>query len=211
MQAPLILDEQWTAWIDRLAEDDYVVIDDFLPDPLYGELRAYCLELAARDEFAKAGIGAQAEHQLRSEIRGDFVHWLQAGEHPAAEQFFGLADTLMRWLNRTCYLSLSGYEFHMALYPAGSFYKKHLDQFRGRNNRLISMILYLNEDWMPGHGGELNIFRPDGSEVRVSPVARRCVLFKSAEVPHEVLPTQVPRYSLTGWFLYQPVGLGGLL
>jgi SM-20-related protein len=36
------------------------------------------------------------------------------------------------------------------------------------------------------------------------------VLFRSDTVPHEVLETRVERWSLTGWLLRQPPGLGFL-
>jgi SM-20-related protein len=44
----------------------------------------------------------------------------------------------------------------------------------------------------------------------VKPVAKRLLLFKSGSIEHEVLKTNVPRYSLTGWLLHQPSGLGYL-
>jgi SM-20-related protein len=110
-------------------------------------------------------------------------------------------------MNRYCYLSLSDYEFHLAHYPTGTFYKRHLDQFVGRNNRMISVVIYLNEHWKVGDGGELQIYLESG-DVTVQPKARRCVLFKSADVEHEVLTTNVGRDSLTGWLLYKPAGLG---
>jgi len=32
-----------------------------------------------------------------------------------------------------------------------------MDQFQGKNNQVISMLIYLNENWQEGDGGELKI------------------------------------------------------
>jgi SM-20-related protein len=108
-------------------------------------------------------------------------------------------------------LGLSGDEFHLAHYPKGGHYKKHLDQFNNRSNRTISMVIYLNQDWKKGDGGELEVFFQDGSSVLIEPIEGRCVMFKSAIVPHAVLASAKPRNSLTGWLLQQPSALGQFL
>eukprot|EP00438_Fugacium_kawagutii_P028895 Skav225399 [mRNA] locus=scaffold2656:348679:354979:+ [translate_table: standard] len=57
----------------------------------------------------------------------------------------------------------------------------------------------------PGAHGELAIFRKDDPSVlrrRVAPLQNRLLLFWSdRRTPHEVLPSEVPRYSLTVWLL----------
>jgi|SRR5690606_5351284 len=113
--------------------------------------------------------------------------------------------------NRYCFLSLSGAEFHLAHYPSGGHYSRHLDRFENRSNRMISVVIYLNEDWRPGDGGELEIFQGDGSSFLVEPLGGRCVLFKSAVVPHAVRTAHKSRFSLTGWLLHRPPGLAPLL
>jgi len=122
-----------------------------------------------------------------------------------------LVDETLFNYNRYCYLGLSGYEFHLTHYPKRGHYDKHLDQFNNRSNGTISMVIYLNKDWHKGGGGELEIFREDGSTVLVEPLEGRCVMFKSADVPHPDLASNKPRYSLTGWLLQQPSALGQFL
>ncbi|MFT6053741.1 MAG: SM-20-related protein [Candidatus Endobugula sp.] len=204
-------EEQWINWVDQLAKDDYVVIDSFLNDEMFNMIRSYFLARLATDGFSDAAIGALNEKQLKKSIRGDKIYWLERKVDLEMSSFFNLTDELTQKLNELCYLSLSGAEFHLAHYPEGTFYKKHIDQFKGRNNRLISVIIYLNVGWVQGDGGELKIYRPDGNDLFVAPLAGRCVMFKSETVPHEVLKTEVSRYSLTGWLLYQPSTLGYLL
>lgn len=201
-------DEQWLAWIDELSENDIVTIDNFLPLELWQKLKDFLVQKDEEDDLKKAALGVGANKQIIEEIRGDYTFWLEENRDESLKDFFSLANELKSMLNRYCYLSLSGYEFHLAHYPMGSFYKKHLDQFNTRSNRMITLIIYLNETWSPENGGELKVYHTE--EKLISPLKNRCVLFKSAEVPHEVLKTNTSRYSLTGWFLYQPPGIGFL-
>lgn len=203
-------EEQWINWVDRLAAEDYVVIDDFIAQDELQQLRGFLHEKNEEDEFEKAGIGSVFQHTIDKEIRGDFIYWLAKARDTSIDFAFAYAEELMGYLNRYCFLSLSDYEFHLAHYPKGTFYQKHIDQFKGRGNRIISFVLYLNVGWQPGDGGEIRIFKED-STFDVQPIGARLVLFKSMDVPHEVLKTNVSRYSLTGWLLNKPSQLGYLL
>ncbi|WP_198597265.1 2OG-Fe(II) oxygenase [Gracilimonas amylolytica] len=203
-------EEQWLNWMDQLSENDYVIVDDFINDEMFNSIMEFFHEMETADKLKKAGIGAQQDYQVKAEIRGDFIYWLDEGRDVALKPFFDLKDELIQSLKRFCYLSLSGSEFHIAKYPAGSYYHRHLDQFNERTNRQITVLIYLNKDWKPGNGGELVIYKED-KEILVEPIAKRLLLFKSDVIEHEVLTTQVPRYSLTGWLLHQPAGIGFLL
>jgi SM-20-related protein len=90
-------------------------------------------------------------------------------------------------------------EVHYAYYPTGTFYKKHLDSFVNDQSRKYSVILYLNEDWVESHAGELLLYLNNDKIVRIEPIAGRLVFFPSHEIPHEVTPTNKPRLSITGW------------
>ncbi|MGW8122006.1 2OG-Fe(II) oxygenase [Roseivirga echinicomitans] len=204
-------EEQWINWVDELSQNDFVIIDDFLGKQLFKNIRDYFLDRLETDGFSDAAIGSLNQKQLEKSIRGDKIYWLERKDDIEMEPFFQFSDELIQKLNQLCYLSLSGCEFHLAHYPIGAFYKKHIDEFKGRSNRMISVIIYLNVGWKPGDGGELKIFKENGEEFLVDPLAGRCVMFKSDTVPHEVMKTQVNRYSLTGWLLYQPSTLGYLL
>jgi len=188
-----------------------VVIDDFLPEDIHLGARRFLLKELRLDSFRQAGIGALEDFKIRDSIRNDRIYWLERKRDVELEGFFSLVDETIRYLNQLCFLSISGSEFHLAHYPPGSFYKKHVDQFNQRSNRLISMICYLNESWEESHGGMLRVFQDDGKFMNIAPKPRRMVLFKSDKVPHEVLKTTVSRYSITGWLLHQPTGVGYLL
>lgn len=193
--------------MDELSDRDHVVIDNFLGDGPYLEIRSFFLRMLPN--FNEAGIGI--DKQVNGRVRGDFTYWLDRGRDAHLKDFWELVDQSILHFNRYCYLGLSGEEFHLAHYPPGGHYSKHLDQFEKCNNRMISVVIYLNEGWSKGDGGELEIFRKDGSSFLVEPMGGRCVLFKSAEVPHAVLQAHKSRFSLTGWLLHHPPGLAPIL
>lgn len=206
-----LLFDPWETRADHLAENDWVILDDFLPIELISASRNFLKQKLELDEFKQAGIGALNEFRVEKSIRSDEIFWLERARDRELDVYFGLVDEVIAQLNRLCFLSISGSEFHLAHYPPGSFYKRHLDQFDSRSNRLISMVCYLNEKWSPEHGGELRLYASDGSYRDVEPLPGRMALFKSDVVPHEVLLSKAPRYSITGWLLHQPLGLGYLL
>ncbi|MFN1835540.1 2OG-Fe(II) oxygenase [Balneola sp. MJW-20] len=195
-------DDQWLEWLDELAEKDFVVVDDFISEEMFSSVMSFFRSAEENDKLKKAGIGSTDDFTVKPEVRGDFIYWLDEDRDQQISVFFNLMTELQEKLRRFCFLSLAASEFHIAKYPAGSHYDKHLDQFTGRNNRLITVLIYLNEHWKEGDGGELLIHGFE-KEIKIPPVARRLLLFKSDVIEHEVLKTNVPRYSLTGWLLHK--------
>lgn len=186
---------------DGLADKSYAVVDNFLSET---EVKAI-LEIPHfrnhQNYFKKAGIGKQQDLQINEAIRGDYILWLDRGSAPdAALVYMNRLQQLMQYLNQSLFLSLKDIEVHMTVYPIGSFYKRHLDQFKKDDKRKLSVICYLNEDWHEEHGGQLRIYAEEQS-VDVLPIAGRLVCFRSDVLEHEVLPTTRERLSLTGWVL----------
>ena len=134
---------------------------------------------------------------IRNDICGDLTYWLDRKRDVVLNEFWELQDEVIFMFNRYCFLGLSGYEFHLASYPEDGHYEKHVDQFNHRNNRTISVIIYINKGWQKGDGGELELFPKNGTSLIVEPIEARCVMFKSAELPHRVITSNKPRYSLT--------------
>lgn len=139
---------------------------------------------------------------LAQDIRTDQTFWLN-GESPAQGAALSLMDRLRQQLNHALFLGLSSYEAHFASYQAGGFYKKHLDSFKGRRNRIVSTVLYLTPDWQEDDHGHLVIYDPveqDKEVARVLPRAGTLACFMSEDMPHEVLPPARERVSIAGWF-----------
>ena len=186
--------------VDDIAEQGWSMQSVFLPSDLTAALAAECRARAEAGELAAASVGRGAGQAVREGIRGDHIQWLEPGQSVACDRYLELMDCLRQALNRGLFLGLEDFECHFALYPPGAFYQKHLDRFRDDDRRTVSAVLYLNDDWLPQHGGELRLYLADGAEREVPPLGGSLVLFLSSDFPHEVLPANRERLSLTGWF-----------
>lgn len=188
------------ALFDALYAQGYAVVPDFLPSDLREALYEEALQLYHADTMHQATIGQGLNNQVATDIRGDFIHWLDGGT-PAQQAFLERMHAYQAQLNRTFYLGINNYEAHFALYPKGRYYKRHWDNFRGRGNRIVTTVLYLNPEWKPEWGGQLRLYTPDEQTILEDIVPQPGLLatFISSEVPHEVLPTRHPRVSIAGW------------
>lgn len=196
--------------MDELATTAYTIIDDFLTKAELDLLLALFEKKRNENLFEKAAIGASGEEKVINEIRGDYTFWLCRNIDLHFEPIFLRIEEVKLILNRYCMLSISDFEFHLALYPKGTFYKKHYDQFNNRDNRLISVVLYLNKNWKKSDGGQLRIYHNQNEFTDINPILNRLVLFRSDTVLHEVTVSNVKRLSLTGWMLHQPSLIAGL-
>lgn len=186
---------------DGLAKDGISVVDNFLS-------KAEIISIIRTDEFKngllrfkKAGIGKSQEKQINESIRGDYIQWIdRASAASPIQLYLERLSQLIAFLNQSLFLSLKDLEVHMTIYPIGSFYNRHLDQFKKDDHRKLSAICYLNENWKEENGGQLRVHFPEGSE-DILPVAGRFVCFRSDLLEHEVLPSTCERLSLTGWLL----------
>jgi SM-20-related protein len=183
-----------------LRVDGFSVRDQFLAPPQVRALRECAEARRGRGEFRAAQIGSERNTQRREEIRGDFTCWMASPLRPAEQTLMDELEALRLDLNREAVLGLFELELHYAWYPPGAGYSRHIDQPQGRAHRKVSMVLYLNEDWAAGAGGELRIFGMAGGPRDIQPLAGRMVCFLSAGREHAVLPTQRDRLSISGWF-----------
>lgn len=186
--------------VDDLATHGWSQQNIFLPQGLTLELAAECRKRAAEGELAPAAVGRGPFSEIREGIRGDHIQWLEPGQDEACDSYLGLMDSLREAMNRGLFLGLEDFESHFALYPPGAFYRKHVDRFRDDDRRMVSAVIYLNDAWLPEHGGQLRMYLKEGREHDVVPTGGCLVVFLSGEVPHEVLPATRERLSLTGWF-----------
>ena len=181
----------------------WAVVSDFLSPAETTALAAAAAR--SRDDFRPAGVGRGAEKQVNAEIRSDLIRWLDDGATAPDEIRAALAklDHLKSELNRTLFLGLRDFEGHLAIYPPGARYQKHVDNFRDASPRALSCVLYLNDGWTQADAGQLRLYEitdPDRVATDIAPRAGTLAVFLSREIPHEVLPTTKERISFTGWF-----------
>jgi SM-20-related protein len=194
------LNEIFETLIETYLENKVGITENFLHKNLSEQLKIHLLTLHNYRLLTTAGTGNEDIILKDTMVRSDKIYWLdRSHQNPFEDAFFDVMDDFVRYLNETCYVGITHYEFHYAMYEKGSFYKRHLDRFKNDDSRLFSMITYLNPEWKEGDGGELNIYHEDGTTQKISPTDGKSVFFKSDELEHEVLETIMPRMSITGW------------
>lgn len=206
--------------LSKITEHGFCVMDNFISSATALALSNEIDVLHDGADMHKAGTG-QTIIAVNNNLRGDSIYWLNEAAASVAQQvYFGQMEALRVGLNQHLYLGLFSLESHLALYPIGAGYKKHIDRFKSANDnqkidvaiRQISCILYLNDDWLESDGGHLRLYinalaatadSPEklASAVNISPMGGRLVMFLSDTFYHEVLPATRDRKSLTGWFL----------
>ncbi|MDB6062688.1 MAG: hypothetical protein JWM78_2791 [Verrucomicrobiaceae bacterium] len=168
--------------------------------------------LGKHSSLRPAAVGRAAQRQQMPQQRSDSTLWLD-GVSPVQRGFLDMLDTLRQALNRQLFLGLTDCEAHYAHYAPGQFYRRHVDTFQTKDRsapaeneatqqRVVSAVFYLNDNWNEADGGELLLVDADAEQeiARLAPVGGSAVFFLSAEFPHEVLAAKADRYSIAAWF-----------
>lgn len=183
-----------------LANKGYSININALPLNLANQLFQHITSMSDAS-FEEAAIGRDHKHMKNAFVRSQKLSWIM-GDSDAGTNWLMWADALKTYLNRHLYLGLFSFESHYARYSYGDFYKRHYDAFKGNTGRKLSIVVYLNRNWLPEEGGELVLYKDnqDNVGVNITPSFATVVVFLSSEFPHEVLRTNRHRYSIAGWF-----------
>jgi SM-20-related protein len=192
--------------VDDLAQYGWSVVTEFLPQNAVSRLTAEIVRLRQEGGLRPAGVGKGAERN--DTLRGDWISWLeQATLTPTQQAYLDDLERLRLAANRALQLGLFDFEGHLAVYPPGSFYRRHLDRFRDDDRRTLTVILYLNPDWQEADGGALRLYLDETRHIDVLPRGGTLVAFLSGRFWHEVLPSRRERFSITGWFRTRGIGI----
>lgn len=185
-----------------LADCGLAVVPGFLSRQGVRDLRSEGERRRAGGEFRGAGVGRAGSTRRDTSVRGDSTCWLDAGTASAPERaLLARFESVGVVLNRTLMLGIIGIEAHYARYRPGASYARHLDRFRDDDARVVSLVLYLNEDWCDADGGALRVYGRTASEPARDLVPRggTLVAMRSDVIEHEVLPAAVERWSIAAW------------
>lgn len=183
--------------IDSLSSQGWYVWDDFM-----SLQHIQAIKNSIPDTLQDARIGRGDILQGNKSIRADQTVWLEPEMGEPIVNYLDKMEQVRQELNCQLYLGLRDFETHFCRYPNGGFYKKHVDNPRGQGRRKVTTVLYMNEAWQAGDGGELVVYDKENNQLfELEPLAGRMIFFMSEEFPHEVLPTQQKRESIAGWFL----------
>ena len=187
--------------INDLSKNGYAICDAFLPAKTITTLANKATKRYLSGAMAAAKTGQQAKN---TSMRGDSIFWLDENSRkPSVQAYFSKMQLIKNALNQHLFMNVQELETHLAVYPIGSVYQKHLDQFsqgEGVQARQLSSVLYLNNHWLATDGGALRLHLNESEHLDIAPSAGKLVLFLSSQFWHEVLPATKDRISLTGWF-----------
>ena len=179
----------------------WTVQKDFFPPELIQKLQQRLNSLREEGKLKHAGVGREKDFHIEQSIRNDLISWFdEANLAPAEKEYLAILNELQQAFNQNFYLGLFELEIHFALYSPNAFYKRHLDQHKDQDSRVLTGVTYLNDNWDEADGGELCIYLKNDQRVIVTPQAGTFVCFFSADFEHEVFPAKRERASLTGWF-----------
>lgn len=176
--------------LDKLADDGWTIIDNIFATKALLALQAESGFIDYRDAQLTAGIRI-------SDIRGDRIRWITK-DFFAGFYYLQSINALASLLNRTLFAGIRHSEAHYACYPVGFGYQWHSDNPAGRDERVISAVFYLNDDWTADDGGALEIVDNHGIHHTVMPVANRLIIFDS-DLQHQVQIAHRQRYSIATW------------
>ena len=184
----------------NLETKGYSVHTNALPDGLSQKLWDLQQAIPATD-YHTAGVGRHGTFKVDGLVRSDRISWID-GTSGAGVAWDLWAASLQTFLNARLYLGLFSFESHFSHYADGGYYQKHQDAFLGQDNRILSIVTYLNRDWRHSDAGELVLFTGDKGDapIIIAPQFGTLVAFLSEEIPHEVLMTNCDRLSIAGWF-----------
>ena len=176
--------------LDKLVSDGWIIIDEVFSDTALLALQAESGFIDYRDAELTAGVRI-------SDIRGDRIRWITK-DFFAGYFYLQSINALAALFNRSLFAGIRHSEAHYACYPTGFGYQWHSDNPAGRDERVISAVFYLNDEWVASDGGALEVVDKQGVHHNVMPVANRLVIFDS-DLQHQVQIAHRQRYSIATW------------
>ena len=176
--------------LDIFVHDGFIVIDD-----VYSQTAL--LALQAESGFIDYRDAKLAEGVRKTDIRGDRIRWITK-DFFADYYYLQSINELAHLFNRTLFAGIRHSEAHYACYPPGFGYKWHSDNPVGRDERVVSAVFYLNDEWGDEDGGQLSIIDSHNQPHQLLPKANRLVIFDS-NLQHQVEIAHRQRYSIATW------------
>ena len=176
--------------LDHFVGDGFIVLDDLYQSTALLALQAESGFIDYRDAKLTEGV-------RKTDIRGDRIRWITKDFY-AGYHYLQSINELAFFLNRTLFAGIRHSEAHYACYPPGFGYKWHSDNPIGRDERVISAVFYLNDEWEDADGGQLSIVDEHNQLHQLLPKANRLVIFDS-NLQHQVEIAHRQRYSIATW------------
>ncbi len=212
IQLPSTVDHLHTTF-EQATPFRHIVMDGLFPDRVLTGVLNEIPELN-RANFIQHQDAHQTKFGLRSAIALQEEGYQLASFLHSAAFLYLLSEITGIWgLLPDPYMQGGGYH----LIPSGGKFDVHLDRktdYATGLRRRLALIIYLNRDWLPEYGGQLELWNPEGTqcEASVVPLFNRTILFEVADgnyhghpIPVSA-PEQRPRKSFAVY--YHTVGDG---
>lgn len=184
----------WHALIDPKL-DNFIATGTMMLDDVFHATDLTALQ--AESGFIEYRQAHLIHGERESVIRGDSIRWIDES-CPVGLAYLGAIGGLGRYFNATLYTGIRSSEAHYACYPAGFGYQWHSDNPKGRDERVISTVFYLNDNWMADYGGTITVVDKTGETIQLLPQLNRLVVFDS-NLLHQVEITNRTRFSIATW------------
>lgn len=176
--------------LDTLVQQGFIVLDNCFSATALQALQQESGEVNYRHANLTQG-------QHISHIRGDQIRWIDE-DCFAGKLYLQTIGELAQFFNQTLFTGICHWEAHYACYPIGFGYQWHSDNPKGRDERVISAVFYLNNDWTNDDGGAIAIIDKQEKMQVLLPKANRFIIFDS-NLQHQVQIAHRQRYSIATW------------
>ena len=185
--------------VNELTTQGYSIRRNFFNPEDFAALARELNLLYDGGNFKDAAIGNHKKTSTHGEVRSDKTYWIDPHSPTPTQQIILRAFEKLRVeCNQLLFLGLQTFEGHYSVYLKNSSYCRHLDSFQDDDARVLSVVIYFNENWQTGDGGELLLHcQPP---VLIEPHAGTLVVFLSQQIEHEVLVAYKTRIGFSGWF-----------
>lgn len=185
----------WHSLIDEDKLNFFIDTGYLLLDECFDTATLHALQQESGFVHYKEATLTQGERLAH--IRGDGIRWID-DDCPVGLGYLQSIEALGVFFNQMLFTGIRRAEAHYACYPAGFGYQWHSDNPVGRDERVISAVYYLNDDWGADDGGEISLIDKTGIQQKLTPKANRLVIFDS-NLRHQVEITNRVRYSIATW------------
>lgn len=176
--------------LDKFVEMGYLILDDCFD-------LGFVKQLQQESGFIEYKEATLTHGERLTAIRGDSIRWIDES-CDIGNQYLQAVEDLGRFFNQTLFAGIRHCEAHYARYPVGFGYQWHTDNPQGRDERVISAVFYLNDEWGENDGGAIALIDKQENEQKLLPKANRLVVFDS-NLRHQVEITNRERFSIATW------------
>ena len=168
----------------------HLVLDNFLTPGFISKLNAEFPDITAKKKMGAAQIPAILEDGTEAQLGKE---WLSREQlvpliyrrlywELNANPFLGILEKITGIDNLIADPHMFGGGVHET--SPGGYLKVHADFNKHPNfglDRRLNLLIYLNDEWLPEYGGDLELWPPDMRSCvqKIAPISGRCVIFQT--------------------------------